>query len=47
MPVSIFHVHVPFSRKCCLLIGRRRETYRRLSELDTAIADAFRDSARR
>ena len=46
MPVSIFHVYVPFSHnKCCLFVARRRGTYRRLSELDTAIADAFRDRA--
>jgi len=48
MPVSIFHAYVPFSHnKCCLFVARRRGTYRRLSELDTAIADAFRDRARR
>ena len=48
MPVSIFHVYVPFSHnKCCLFVARRREMYCRLSELDTAIADAFRDRERR
>jgi len=49
MLVSIFRVDVTFSHnKCCSFVGYRRETYRRLSELDTAIiADAFRDRARR
>ena len=48
MAVSIFHVYVQFSHnKCGLFVARRRGTYRRLSDHDTAIADAFRDRARR
>ena len=47
MPFSILCLDVLFSHnKRCLFVARRRETYRRLSELDTAITDAFRDSAR-
>ena len=47
MPFSIFCLDVLFSHnKRCLFVARRRGTYRRLSELDTAITDAFRDSAR-
>ena len=42
MLVSIFHIYIPFSRnKCCLFVACRRGMYCRLSELDTAIADAF------
>jgi len=46
MPVSIFRLHILFSHnKCCLFVARHRGMYHRLSELDTAIADAFRDTA--
>jgi len=35
--------HVFSHNKSCLFVARRRETYRRLCELDAAIAVAFRD----
>ena len=41
MPFSIFYLDVLFSHnKRCLFVARRRGTYRRLSEFDTAITDA-------
>ena len=46
MPFSIFCLDVLFSHnKRCLFVARRRGMYCRL-ELDTAITDTFRDSAR-
>ena len=47
MPFSIFCLDVLFSHnKRCLFVTRRREMYSRLSELDTAVTDAFHDRAR-
>ena len=46
MLFSIFCLDVLFSHKCCLFVARCCGTYCRLSELDTAITDTFRDSAR-
>ena len=45
MPVRL---HVPLSHnECCLFVTRCRGMHRKHSELDTAIADVFRDSAQR